>query len=123
MLSPVSIERLRACHPDIQRVVELAASRFPFTVLCGFRGEEEQTKAFAEGKSRAKWGESKHNATPSQAVDLAPLPIDWENLPRFRTMANVVLQAAKELNVQLVWGGDFKKLKDMPHFELASPKK
>lgn len=123
MLSAISISRLKECHPDIQKVVELAASRFPMSVLEGHRGQVAQDKAYAAGTSKAKWPESKHNKMPSEAVDLAPVPLDWKNLPRFKKMAEVVLQAATDLGVPMVWGGNFKSFTDMPHFELASPKK
>lgn len=122
MLSAISIARLKECHKDLQRVVELAASRFPMSVLCGHRGQVEQDKAYAAGTSKVKWPNSKHNKVPAEAVDLCPIPLDWKNMPRFRKMAEVVQQAALDIGVEIVWGGDFKTFSDMPHFELATPK-
>jgi peptidoglycan L-alanyl-D-glutamate endopeptidase CwlK len=31
-------------------------------------------------------------------------------------------QAAKELNVAIIWGGDWRRFKDGPHFELDRKK-
>jgi len=42
------------------------------TIVCGYRGEEEQNKAYTEKKSGLKFPQSKHNHAPSSAVDIAP---------------------------------------------------
>lgn len=52
-------------------------------------------------------------------MDLAPYPIDWSNEDSFRQLATIVLEEAAKLGVELVWGGTFKTLVDLPHFELA----
>lgn len=117
-LSKLSRERLSQCHPDLQRVVELAAGRYPMAVIQGHRGEKEQNEAFSRGNSKLKWPNSKHNSLPSMAVDLVPMPLDWNNVKRFDELAVVVKAAAKELGVELVWGGDWKSFKDRPHYEL-----
>ena len=67
--------RLFSCHGDICKIMFMAidASEIDFTIVCGSRGEEEQEKAYAEGNSKAHYGESPHNATPSSlAVDICP---------------------------------------------------
>jgi peptidoglycan L-alanyl-D-glutamate endopeptidase CwlK len=118
-LNALSKKRLATCHPDLVRVITLAASRIPVLVTCGHRGEIDQRHAFINGFSKADWPDSPHNETPSRAVDLAPLPLDWTDIAAFERMAKVVLMAADELGVALRWGGHFKRFVDRPHFELA----
>lgn len=98
--------------------------RFDITVLCGHRGEAEQNAAYAAGNSKLKWPNSKHNKTPSEAVDIVPYPINWEDTSRFEEMGQVVLDEWLKLDTedtekwQLVWGKTFKGLVDYPHFEI-----
>lgn len=116
--SKASEERLATCHPDLVRVAHSAIKRVDFTVLCGHRGKADQEKCFAEKRSKLCWPKSRHNSLPSEAMDLAPFPIDWNDTKRFKTLAMVVLEEAARLGVKLVWGGDFTTIVDMPHFEL-----
>ena len=120
-----SLERLETCDHRLRAVVKRAITRMDFTVLCGHRTKEEQNDAYERGTSKLRWPQSKHNKTPSLAVDLAPYPIDWDNLDRFRELAAIMLDEAQKLGVKLRWGGDFNqngkpddKFVDMPHFEL-----
>ena len=124
-----SLHRLTTCHTDIRRVLHKAIERGPdFTILCGHRDQEEQDKAFAEGKSQLRYPRSKHNKLPSLAVDIAPYPIDWNDLNRFRFLAGYVLGIAAGMDVGLRWGGDWdrdyeekdERFRDMPHFEILS---
>lgn len=117
-LSKRSIQKLNTCHSDLKRLIEAVALEEKCAVICGFRGRYEQEKAYYEGKSRAKWGMSKHNMKPSQAVDVVPLPLDWNNIPSFEKLGAKIMQKADELGIKIKWGRDFNGLKDYPHFEL-----
>jgi len=114
-----SVERINTIHKDLREVLYAAIEDFDFSVICGSRGEEEQNEAFAAGRSKLKWPESKHNKVPSRAVDIAPYPIDWTDTERFLRLAAVVLEKASQAGVSLRWGGNWKTFSDMPHFELA----
>lgn len=125
MFSKLSLARLETCDHRLQIVLKRAIARFDFTVLCGHRNKQEQNDAFERGASKLRWPESKHNKTPSMAVDVAPFPIDWDNLERFREMARVIMDEADKAGIKLRWGGDFNmngkpddKFIDMPHFEI-----
>lgn len=109
------------------RVLEEALQCGPdFAVLCGYRDEAAQARGVAKGASRLAFPRSKHNRKPSRAVDIAPWPIDWDDLGRFRLLAGHVLGVAGVLRVPLRWGGDWnrdfnerdERFRDLPHFEL-----
>lgn len=122
-----SLEKLYTCHPVLQEICHEAIKVTDFTILVGHRGEEEQNQAFKEGKSKLKYPESKHNQTPSLAVDIAPYPIDWNDISRFNRLAGVMFAIAHSKNVKLRWGGTWGNLdaipsttfRDFPHFELV----
>jgi peptidoglycan L-alanyl-D-glutamate endopeptidase CwlK len=116
----------------MSRAIELTP--FDFTIVCGWRGEVEQNKAFAEGKSKLRWPQSKHNNMEagqphSLAVDIAPWVnggISWDDRISFAVLAGVVFSAAQERGVTIRWGGNWSpgwaptrnKFPDLPHFEL-----
>ncbi|MFW3388221.1 UNVERIFIED_CONTAM: M15 family metallopeptidase [Kocuria sp. CPCC 205274] len=89
---------------------------FDVTVLEGIRSHDRQVQLYKEKRTQTL--QSKH--LTGDAVDLAPYPIDWNNWDRFRQMADCVLDAAKELKVNVVWGGNWKTFKDGPHFQLGN---
>ncbi|MCX2590170.1 M15 family metallopeptidase, partial [Proteus penneri] len=37
----------------------------------------------------------------------------------FKKVADAMMQAAKELSVDIEWGGNWKTFKDGPHFQLT----
>lgn len=125
--SETSIERLATCHPDLQRLFHEVVKTFDCTVICGHRGEREQELAFLHGKSKARFGQSKHNTVPSRAVDVVPYPIDWQDIRRFYLFAGYVLKTAETLNIKVRWGGDWNgnlevkdnNFNDLPHFEIV----
>lgn len=121
--SKTSLERLKTCDKRLQDMANmmLARSDFDLTITCGYRGEKEQNDAFNKGVSKAKFGQSKHNTTPSQAIDIVPYPIpkNWDtNDRRWQEMALNAMWCAGKLGFEITWGGSFKKLCDKPHFEI-----
>lgn len=99
----------------VKRAIELTTQ--DFTVLEGVRSPERQAQLYKEGKSQTL--KSKHLI--GRAVDLGVLKdgvITWDK-DSYRILAACVKQAAKELNVNIVWGGDFRTFYDGPHFELV----
>lgn len=89
------------------------------TIICGHRGKEEQEEAYRTGRSKAQWGQSKHNAHPSRAVDVMPYPIDWNDRERLFEFAGYVKGVASQLGIKVKWGGDFDSFFDGPHWELG----
>jgi len=125
-LSKTSFSRLETCHRDLVLLVEYAINHedcpCDFTVVCGVRGRAAQEEAFNQGNSKAKFGKSPHNFSPSYAVDLSPYVgggIAWTDTDLFRKLADHMKACAKELGILITWGGDFKSIVDMPHYELT----
>ena len=127
--SKKSEARLQTCHPDLQAVCRELIKQYDFAVLCGHRGKAEQNAAFDAGNSRLIYPQSKHNAKPSLAVDIAPYNetephIDWGNVSAFKEMivrfdavANVLRNAGK-ISSKFVYGSDYNTWKDYPHIEI-----
>ena len=133
-----SAARLAECHPDLQVLFNSIIKDYDCTILCGARSREDQEAAVREGRSRAHWPQSLHNVDgkkqrTSWAVDVAPYPIDWKDVPAFALFAGLVLERARQLKAagrmryEVKWGGDWDRdgktrdhsLFDGPHFELV----
>lgn len=115
--SELSLTRLRTCHPDLQKLFLHVVKKADCSIICGFRGKEEQDKAFAAGFSKVQWPNGKHNKLPSEAVDVCPYPIEWDNVERFEEFAKVVKATADELGIKVEWGGSWN-FKDYPHWQI-----
>lgn len=117
-LSARSRSRLAGVHPDMVRVVERAITLTPvdFMVTEGLRTIERQRKLVAAGASRTM--NSRH--ITGHAVDIAAIidgKVRWD-WPLYPRIAKAFRDAARQENVKIVWGGDWPKLRDGPHFEL-----
>ena len=96
----------------------LYKSKIDFSVLEGYRDEYRQNKLHKEGSSKLKFPSSKHNCYPSKAVDIAPYPLDWNDIESFKALSITMKQMAKFLGIKLIWGGDWKNFKDYGHYEI-----
>ena len=121
-----SLDRLATCDGRLQEILRAAIAHYDFTVLEGHRSEARQNQLYAEGKSKLRYPRSKHNSTPSRAVDVAPYPIDWNDRERFYYLAGLIMGIAKIKGIPLRWGGDWDRdtdfadntFDDLPHFEI-----
>lgn len=119
-----SKERLATCHADIQTVLNHLIEYIDFSIICGHRGKKDQDKAYEEGKSKLKYPKSAHNSLPSNAVDIVPYPLDWNDIGAFKRLNGAFTVVAEALykggyiKSKFVWGGSWKKLKDYPHYEI-----
>ena len=113
-------QRCRAeCHIKLQRVLDEAIQNYDFAVIWGYRNREEQERAFLSGNSKARFGQSRHNVMPSRAFDVIPYPKGFKaSDAEFYFLATVIMAAAIRVNVQIKWGGHFRSIKDLAHFEL-----
>lgn len=111
-------ERMAGVKPPLIAVIIDAGSLTDFIVTCGLRTHDEQVHMVATGKSQTM--NSKH--LTGDAVDLAVLDakgaITWD-FPLYAKLAEVIKACAVKRGVHIAWGGDWKTLKDGPHFELV----
>jgi peptidoglycan L-alanyl-D-glutamate endopeptidase CwlK len=110
--------RLKGVHPDLVKVVARAIeiTTVDFTVLEGLRTPERQKTLMEAGASQTL--NSRH--ITGHAVDLGAwveneVRWDW---PLYHKIAAAMKEAAKQLDIAIVWGGDWRSFKDGPHFEL-----
>lgn len=123
VLGKTSQSKLKGVHPDLVRVVERAIklTECDFRVLEGRRTVERQRQLVNAGASKTM--NSRHIPAANgyaHAVDLGALvdgQIRWD-WPLYYKIAKAVKQAAKEENVPIEWGGDWKSFKDGPHWQL-----
>lgn len=121
--SEISLKRLYTCHPKLITLFKMVLGERDCIILCGFRNEADQNKAFDEGKSKLRWPKGNHNKQPSRAVDVAPFPLNWDDEQSFRDLAGIVKQQAACLGIKVNWGGDWHSFKDLPHWELDESEK
>lgn len=117
-LSEKSINKLEGVNSSLVQVVTRAIeiTTIDFGVTEGLRTVERQRELFDAGKSQTI--KSKHIV--GRAVDLVAMPngrISWE-WKYYIHIATAMKQAAKELGVDIEWGGDWTSIKDGVHFQL-----
>ena len=118
VLSARSRARMAGVHPTLVGVVERAIALTPvdFMVTEGVRTSARQAELVRAGASLTL--NSRH--LTGHAVDVAALvdgAVRWD-WPLYPRIAGAMKAAAAERGVALVWGGDWKRLRDGPHFEL-----
>lgn len=146
-LGKVSIAKLQGVHPNLVKVIEASIKECPvdFTIVYGVRSINEQKSLYAlgrtainpDGKSAKKplgnivtqkngtTNKSNHQVKSDgfgHAVDFVPYlngSINWNADNEFKVIAAHIMATAKCLDIAIVWGGVWKSMPDMPHFELA----
>lgn len=138
-----SLNLLKQCHPDIQKVFTEAIKYIDFTVLDStIRTVAQQKQYVKEGKSKTmnsmhlKRMVPEYNAEYSFAIDVIPyfssIPhTDWDDKEEFALLAGFVLGISNYMyskgliGHKIKWGGTWNKGRikentfiDMPHFEL-----
>lgn len=136
MLSRRSIRKMKPLHAHMKAVVYRASeilreqnNGIDFSVAECLRDEVTQRRYLETGRSTTmnsrhlmarikEYGEWQDRCA---AVDLNAL-VDGKyspNWPPYYIIEKAMKQAAKELNVPITWGGDWKSLKDGPHYQLS----
>ena len=121
-----SQKKLRTCNEKLQKVFNEVIKYVDCSVLEGHRSKERQNKLFEEGKTKVKYPVGRHNSNPSNAVDVTPYPVDWNDRERQTLFAGFVMGVARGMGIRLRWGGDWNmnfkvkdnRFDDFPHFEL-----
>lgn len=134
-LTTKEIQRLETIHPKLRAVIYEAGKSVDFYIVCGLRDKIDQDLAYEKGFSKVRFPNSKHNKSNdprfgeqiSDAVDLCPFPIDWNDRKKFYQIYNAMMNAAEFLKIKIRAGADFNqdgnlkndKWVDIPHYELV----
>lgn len=118
-----SEKNLTNVHWELVAVVRYAhraleGTGLSFIVTEGRRSKQRQQELYEAGATTTL--NSRH--LTGHAVDLAATingKVRWD-WPLYGKLAQTMKHAAQALGVTIVWGGDWKRFKDGPHFELDS---
>ena len=121
-----SKERLATWEKDLQMVFNEVIKYVDCSILEGHRSKDRQNSLYEDGKTKVRYPNGRHNASPSRAVDVTPYPVDWADRERQTLFAGFVLGVANQMGIELRWGGDWdqdfevkdNRFDDFPHFEL-----
>ncbi|CAM2985476.1 M15 family metallopeptidase [Vibrio neptunius] len=122
-LSTRSQARMVGIHRDLKAVVKRAIelSPFDFGITCGLRTAEQQNALFKKGASQLDGYSKISRHQTGHAVDFVVYDengkVTW-GFSYYEQVSWAFKQAARELGVSIVWGGDWTSFKDGPHVEL-----
>lgn len=137
-LSERSLSSLKGVHPDLVKIIRKAVEESPvdFTITSGARTTAQQKKLYAQGRTapgkRVTNADGIRNKSNHQAkadgygyaVDLYPyydgsVRVHESDVPEKLGLIAIHIKAtAACFGCTVEWGGDWKSLKDYPHFEL-----
>ena len=134
-LSERSLKNLEHIHPDLVKVIKEAIKNSPvdFTITDGLRTTAEQQALYAKGRTVAGTRVTQKNGTTNKsnhqakgdglgyAVDLYSFydgKVQVDDDKKLKVIAEHIKAVAKDLKINIEWGGDWKTFKDYPHFEL-----
>lgn len=103
--SEKSRAKLATCDPRLQVLFDKVIELVDITIICGMRDKAAQDAAFSGGFSKVQFPNSRHNKSPSMAVDWAPYPIDWNDRDRFLYVAGIVYGVAREHGIDNIRSG------------------
>lgn len=116
--------KLDELHPKVKELAlklkdECKQAGIDLCIYCTYRSIAEQNRLYAQGRTKpgvkvtnAKGGQSMHNYRI--AFDCGPLingDVAWNREDLFRKIGAIGVKLG------LTWGGNFKSIKDLPHFE------
>ena len=140
-----SRSHLSQAHPDFTIIAEELIKIIDFSADSSHRNQRSQDQAFASGRSKVQFPNSKHNSTPSNAIHFNPWPIKWPDklyqldakqaakvLGRFYLLSGIVIGISsrlyneRKITSRIRWGGDWdmdgdildQTFDDLTHFEL-----
>ena len=126
-----SLKNMQGLHPDLILVLNRALHTSPhmFVVTEGLRTLERQRELLRIGATKTlKSRHLKQADGYGHAFDFYALvdintdgKVTFEEMSNTRLMipiANAIKAAAKEKDVAVTYGGDWRRFKDYPHFEL-----
>lgn len=125
--------KLEDLHPKVRAMAErlladAEAAGLPLKVTFTLRSMETQAALYAQGRTKpgkvvtnARAGYSYHNF--GLALDVVPLSLlalpNWGDTPKHQKATDAAWAKVGAIGkaIGFRWGGDFKSIKDRPHFE------
>lgn len=113
-----SLTRLDQAHPDLRRLMIAAAQQCQVDIEISevLRSKQKQEQLVKAGASQTL--RSRHltgHAADIYCTVCGKVRWDW---PLYAKAAAHIKATAQQLGIAIVWGGDWKSLRDGPHFEL-----
>ena len=121
-----SVTRMKSIDPKLCALLYEVKERseIDFDISCGYRSIEDQEMMFKTGRSQLDGvnNKSMHNFFPALAVDIYAYKhggkADYSK-KKMLYLAQVFKEAATDMKIKIVWGGDWPDFVDMPHYQLA----
>ena len=117
-------------HPIWQEILDEAikSDYFDFSLVKGYRSDEDQNAEYEIGNSHARAGESAHNYFPSFGVDLIPYPSGYKDGQAMLLLAGHIISIAERLGYDITNGSDWDRdgmvidtnFRDFWHFEITN---
>lgn len=124
-------EILQNVHSDLITFYLFLKHEYPcnYTIFFGYKNEMYQNLSYEYGESKFKYPDSKHNRTPSLAIDIVFFkydPLDYSNyiftedsIEKLKEIGKIGKRISKWLYIkdkienEIKWGGDF----DPPQYQ------
>jgi peptidoglycan L-alanyl-D-glutamate endopeptidase CwlK len=118
------VSKIDELHPKVKALAEKHIAKckeagIDLLIYCTYRSIEEQNKLYVQGRTKpgkvvtnAKGGQSYHNFRV--AYDCGPLiggKVAWNRTDLFKKIGAI------GVSLGLEWGGHFKSIVDLPHFQ------
>jgi peptidoglycan L-alanyl-D-glutamate endopeptidase CwlK len=131
-LSMTSLARLNDVDPVLIKIFKEAIKQSPydFGIASGYRSTEEQQKLYSYGRyepylhkkivTYADGVNKKSYHQTGKAVDIYAYidgKASWD-AKYYEPIARHIQNVAQEFGVDLEWGGDWTRFKDLPHFQI-----
>ena len=131
----ISTQHLNTATQRLQDLFHRVVEWYDCSILCGYRPEDQQQAAYLAGRSQVEWPHSKHNRSPSTAVDAGPWfpdrKVPWpqrpswlkrldardaaelnryiKDLAQWYHFAGAVEGTAQSMGIRIRWGGDWDR--------------
>ena len=123
-LSDSDLKKLKSAHPDLVRII-MEYCRISIIPIKIHEVKRDMTTQLANIKKGVSWTtRSRHLPSKDglcRAVDAVPIDEKGNPIwawPIYYKLAPIMKQAAKNVKIPIEWGGDWKKSKDGPHWQL-----
>ena len=131
-----SRKRLEGVHPSLIKLIEYSLIDSPYDFGIpqdgGLRTAIRQAELYSKGRGgggkiityvdgfRKKSNHQEKSDGYGHAFDIYALingKASWDKR-KLKSIATHIKKCAKELDMEIEWGGDWKSFQDMPHFQL-----